>query len=300
MGLMMFSASAFAQEDKQDNTPGMGALSVGVNINCLGLGKSVSQPEDGAHVAEFVSATDALASRDMKFMTKDPLANIRVKYRMSNNMSLRLGVGFSGSSINYLEYVDDDLDHLKNPQSEKQIWDAVRAKNNTFSVNVGGEYQIGTGNMKFVMGYGLSYVIGGGKLTYDYGNQMTEANPTPTTIGMLRPNSDLNDYNPTSNNMDIAYARPTERYSIGHCQGIGATVDFGIEWFFVKKASLQANIGMTPVMYCFQPQTWSKFEGFSQKSQKVEQYTELISPGSHGIIYGTQNIGLNVGLNIYF
>lgn len=74
----------------------------------------------------------------------------------------------------------------------------------------------------------------------------------------------------------------------------------GVEWFMTGRISLAGAMTFTPVMFIFQPQTWTKFEGFSSKTGGVEQYNDLVSQGSSAVLYGTENIGFNVSLNYYF
>lgn len=132
---------------------------------------------------------------------------------------------------------------------------------------------------------------------------MTPENRVPSSMPMTRPapagskNPTLNDF---QSQLGIAYARPTRRYNVGYIHGIGINADMGVEWFMTGRISLAGAMTFTPVMFIFQPQTWTKFEGFSSKTGGVEQYNDLVSPGSSAVLYGTENIGFNVSLNYYF
>ena len=59
-------------------------------------------------------------------------------------------------------------------------------------------------------------------------------------------------------------------------------------------------MNFTPIMYTFQPQTYTIYEGFSTNTGKVEKYNGLVSPGSDAFLYGTENIGLRLSVNYYF
>ena len=119
--------------------------------------------------------------------------------------------------------------------------------------------------------------------------------------------------NQLSNNSTI---RPTDRYNIGYCNGIGFTCDMGIEWFFAGKMSLTAAITFTPLMIMFQPQTYATFEGIQTKditwnngsgttternkdNFEVVEFSHLVSPGSTALLYGTENLGFRIGFNYY-
>ncbi|MCF0174695.1 MAG: hypothetical protein HUJ95_05070 [Bacteroidales bacterium] len=295
---LLMAVSAFAQKPKQDNKPEVGKWSVGVSFNVLSIGKAVSQPADNTGVADFVSSNSAFVSEQMNIITKDPIAKINFKYLAKEHFALRIGVGVSGSKIDYREYVTDDLAKFNEPLSEKVVFDTVHGNLTTFSASLGGECRMGKQNVQFIIGFGLNYVIGGGRATLDYGNVLNVANPKPSTVGIADVNGALNTYKGT--HLGISWARPVERYTQGHTQAISFCFDMGIEWFFIKNASLQASLGIVPVSVAFQPQSWAKYEGLSEISNKVETYVDLVSPGSTAILYGTNNLSLNFGLNYYF
>ena len=50
--------------------------------------------------------------------------------------------------------------------------------------------------------------------------------------------------------------------------------------------------------------TWMECEDLIKKidkyNGKVAQYNDLISPGSTYLLYGTENIGVNISLHYYF
>ena len=52
-------------------------------------------------------------------------------------------------------------------------------------------------------------------------------------------------------------------------------------------------------MVTFQPKTYATYEGFSANTGKVEQVTDVVSPGSCALLYGTQNLGCRIALTYY-
>ena len=144
--------------------------------------------------------------------------------------------------------------------------------------------------------------IAGGGLSFNYGNTMTPENRVPSSMPMTRPatSGTAASFNDFQADLGITYARPTERYNVGYIHGVGINADMGVEWFMSGRLSLAGAMTFTPLMFVFQPQTWSKFEGYSTKTGLVEKYNDLVSPGSHAVLYGTENIGINISLNYYF
>ena len=56
----------------------------------------------------------------------------------------------------------------------------------------------------------------------------------------------------------------------------------------------------------FQPQTYTTYEGYTSLAiaggsdeGSVIEYNKLVSPGSTGLLYGTNNFGLRLSLNYY-
>lgn len=102
----------------RDNTPEAGSWSVGVKFNMLGLGQAVSQPGDGEGVATFISSTSAMSERQMSVMAENPLVQLQFKHKSSKHWAQVIGVGISGSHLDYREYVFDDLARKSNPDSD--------------------------------------------------------------------------------------------------------------------------------------------------------------------------------------
>lgn len=305
-GALLLSSALFAQERgkgaSEKFSPKGGEWSIGVTFNPATLGYKLSmQPKAGEYAGAFIS-DNATASKQMFILSQDPLAAFRLRYYINENWAIRATVGLNGSHIDYKEYVQDDLAKSIDPNSENKVVDDAISNLNSGSLAVGAQYLAGKGPLKFLAGFNLVYAIAGGGLSFDYGNAITSLNPVPSSMPMTQPaasGSDptLNDFKST---LGIAYGRPLKRYNVGVTQGLGISADMGVEWFIMGKLSLTAAMTFTPVMFMWQPQTYAIFEGFSSLTNKVEQYNDLISPGSHALLYGTENIGFNVALNYYF
>ena len=114
---------------------------------------------------------------------------------------------------------------------------------------------------------------------------------------MSKINDKLNDFEA---NEVMAYARPTEQYNVGLCHAFGVSGNMGVEWFFIPKVSVGAEVCIVPVMVAFQPQTYIKYEGVNRYTGEVQEITNFISKGSSYLLYGTENISLNLSLHYYF
>ena len=304
LAVLMAVPALMAQEktQKEWDEPKVGNVSIGITFNPVSLGSRLTvQPKAGNSVNETVSGNMAV-DKQLYALSQDPVAAFRLKYRFAEKWNLRVALGFSGSHINYTEYVQDDKAVLENPASTNKVSDVVKSELNSGNLIVGAEFVKGK-KLKFTMGFSLLYALGGGKLTFDYGNKLTELNPIPSTLpytGWISGSTAaLNPDNGAAKAQGIAWGRPLKTNYSGIHHGLGAMVDMGIEWFFQDRISLGAAVTFTPIMFTFQPQTYGVMEGYSTLSGKVEQYNLLVSPGGWSCLYGTENIGFQVSLNYY-
>jgi len=288
---------AQAKKERTNHSPEVGSVSLGFTFNPASMGSQLNvQPKTGEFAREILK-TDA-NNRQLFMLSQDPIAALRLKVHAREHLNVRVSLGFSGSHINYSEYVRDDLAFELDPNSEAKVSDQIQSDMNSTNIAVGVEYAGGSGNLRFIAGFNLLYAFAGNKITCSYGNQLTALNQAPSTMSLLgTPGTDLNEWQAAQG---IAYARPTERYTKGFNHGIGAQVDMGVEYYFMDHVSIGATVTFTPVMAVMQPQTYSIYEGYSQKSAQVESYNALYSPGSWMLLYGTQNIGFQLSMNYYF
>lgn len=298
--ICLIATSASAQKsEKSYYTPKKGDWAVGVIFNPASLGSKLAiQPKHGEFAGTYVQGL-ALDKRQMFIMSQDPVAGIRLKYHTSNKSALRISAGLNGSVVNYREYVTDDRAVALNPNSTNKVIDNAQSAFNSVSLMVGNEWKLGEKAVKFVFGFDVMYTVAGGKLRYQYGNAITEYNKVPSTMPMLdtTTNEGVNDW---VENAAIPYARPVRSYNQGYIHGIGVSVDMGLECFVAERLSLGVALNFTPLMFTIQPRTWTTYEGFNNWSGKVEEFTNLVSPGSNALLYGTENIGCRITMQYYF
>ena len=292
--LFILANSAYAQEKYSEPQKGDWAISVTFNPASLGY-KMACQPSPGDFVGNYI--TDLAGNpKQMYILSQDPLAAIRAKYYTNDKTAFRMGFGFNGSVVNYREYVQDDLAVALNPESQNKVVDKVTSRLNSISLSAGMEWKTGSKKIKFIYGFDILYAIAGGRLVFDYGNAMTDLNHIPSTMPITAPKGDLDDF---QSKVGIAYARPVESYNTGYIHGLGVQADAGLEFFLTPQIALGLSMTFTPIMATFQPKTYTTYEGFSANSGQVEQFTEMVSPGSWALLYGTENLGCRIALTYY-
>lgn len=305
--LCALSMGAMAQTEKEAKvyTPEVGKFAIGINFNPVAAAQggnaasfsTVGQFLYGSESSEDGVIKDAESKpHQMYILAQQPMVAFSFKYQLKEQLAFRASIGFSGADINYREYVNDDRALALNPMSADQVADAVNLKYAGGGITAGIEYSAGK-NLRFVCGGGLMYSFGGGQVDFKYGNSITEANQHPTTMEKIDKN--INEF-ASSGCTWMDYGRPIKEYNIGVSHGIGIYLNLGIEWFFMKNVSLGATVDLTPIMVAFQPQTYTIYEGYDKYNGKVAQYNDLISPGSSYLLYGTENIGVNLSFHYYF
>ena len=304
--LCALSMGAMAQTEKEAKvyTPEVGSFAIGVNFNPVAAaqgGNAASFSTVGQFLYGSASDDGIISNAESKpnqmyILAQQPMVAFSFKYQAKEHMAFKASVGFSGANINYREYVNDDRALALNPMAEDQVADAVNLKYAGGGVTLGLEFSAGK-NLRFVGGFGLMYSFGGGDVKFEYGNQITEANQHPTTMEKIDKN--INEF-ASSGCTWMDYGRPVKQYNVGVSHGIGLYANLGLEWFFMKNVSIGATVELTPIMVAFQPQTYTIYEGFDKYNGKVAQYNDLVSPGSTYLLYGTENIGVNISLHYYF
>ena len=300
---LMASLTLSAQEKKSKAyNPAVGSFSFGLTFNPMAIENKAYQPTTGSFAGNFIK-TFGTEPKEMFILGKEPLASFLLKYRMAEFVSLRANIGFTGSLINYKEYVDDDAALRNNSLSQAKTVDVIHNKLNKVSFGLGAEFHKNVGAFQFNFGASLLWAIGGGSISTTYGNPLTkDGNWVRTTMPYLRnsnDNSTLNQYAAADSRNAIANGYLVESYNQGYIHGLGLSVDMGIEWFCLPNISVALSMTMTPIMGVFQPQTWSIYEGYSSWTDRVEQYNKLVSPGSNALLYGTETFGLRISLNYY-
>ena len=308
--LFLISAALFmclmagAQEFTKGSAfnPKKGDFSFGVAYNPMSEFASY-QPEIKGFAGEFIKSLGEYPYQ-MYFLGVDPKVSFMFRKHITDNWAARVSLGFSGSKVNYKEYIRDDVSYHLDPDTENREVDCVHGILNGISLSASAEYHKSFGRLAFIAGAGLQFASGGGKLTFEYGNGFdTESNGNAPSVmpycqlevGELKT---LNKYN-NNKIANVNYARPLERYNVGDCKALALIGDMGVEYFFIGQMSISAAVTFAPLTFYWQPQTYAKFEGYDTKEKKVVEFNALVSPGSSAVLYGTQNFGVRIGFHYY-
>lgn len=276
------------------NVPGAGSHSIGFMYNPVSGVRANGVFKAGDFVGNTIAAQGAAPYQ--MFILADPMISLRYKYKMKENVAFRATLGFSGARFNYKEYVRDDAALADDPFSTKQVEDIIRFKMSGGGINLGLEFSAGKNNLRFAGGVGLMYSFGGGSMKFSYGNKMDEDNKTPSVMPIIDSLAATGIYY----DVDLAKARPTKRYEVGVVHAFGLTLDAGVEWHFTRDLSVGATLSFIPLIYAIQPKTYTDFEGFSAEDDDVKKFRKKVSSGSNYLLYGTENIGLQLSFNYYF
>ena len=307
-------------KSKKIFNPMGGDFSIGVTFNPLAIKNHDYQPDKNAWAGDFVKGLGG-TPKQMFILSTDPLVSFMINYHFTDVVSLRANIGISGSTVTYREYVINDEYYKDNPTDAYAMdtYDVVKSKLNGTTVGLGLEFTKAFGRLAFVGGFGLQYAIGGGSLSFAYGNELSKdltnsGAKLPSTAPYLKLEGEgtLNEWNNWSktaiqghdefmNDSGVPYVgRPVERYNVGMNHGIGLTADMGIEYFFAGQMSIGASVTFVPIMVVFQPQTYTKYEVYSDTEEKGVIWDQaVVSPGSRAFLYGTQNIGLRFSFKYY-
>ncbi len=284
-------------KSKKNYVAKKGSSSIGIMYNPVSGQRANGMFKAGDFVGNAIAAQGA--SPAQMVILADPMISIRFKHMITDVTAFRASLGFSGANFKYREYVQDDKEVADDPLlvGEALVEDMINFKLNGGGINIGLEFGGGPRNLRFSGGIGLMYSFGGGNMKFDYGNKMTEENPFPSTMPMI---CDTLMGSGHYYDIDLGGARPLKRYNVGMIHAFGLTLDAGVEWFFSQGLSVGATVSLIPLIYAVQPETYTEYEGWSMEDGKKLDFTKKVSSGSSYLLYGTENIGLQLSFNYYF
>lgn len=221
-----------------------------------------------------------------------PMVSLAGKYMITNHFGVRLNLGWIYNYQNTGYYVRDDAAHFLNPLSHKKVEDRYIYTKAGGSFNAAAEYRIGNRRIQGVVGGGLIYAFTISRERFSYGNGITELNINPSV------NPDMPQY--TMPSLDgFMSQRCLSRYQGSPTHYFGLMGFVGFEWFLCPWFSLGAEVNVS-ALYNWSQEVYTEVEGFNTLTGQRETWTELISPRSHGVNFGTGNIGANLTFTFYF
>ncbi len=220
-----------------------------------------------------------------------PVLSVAGKYMVTDNLGVRLNIGWLYNLKSEGAYVRDDIAYQNDRQSLDKVVDRANFHNAGASFNVAAEYRIGKRRVQGVVGGGLLYAFSYSSTTYSYGNAITPENPSPSFKRLYYGASPDREGFSSARFLRYFYSTPT------HYLGLMGFV--GVEWFISPWFSLGAEVNVAAV-YNWTQKLYYEAEGFNNNTKQQETWREEIAPSSHGFTFGTGNFGANFNLTFYF
>jgi hypothetical protein len=182
------------------------------------------------------------------------------RYFIKNDAAIRLNIKIRSSKDVENYYVLDDAAKALDPLSLRQVDDRLTTIDNLYHFSLGYERFKGIKRLRGFYGADLGYSYQKRREKYEYGNQMNQVNPTPTT------------------NWGKLSSRILENNG-GQQNVISIGVFAGVEYFFLPKFCIGTELGL---IYgkSWESQSYSKGEEMVV-SQHV-YYDRALSPGNSG------------------
>lgn len=222
-----------------------------------------------------------------------PRVSIAGKYMLTDELGLRVNLGWIHDANTQNAYVPDDAELTNDPLSGKKLTDSYITRESGGSFSAAIEYRVGKRRVQGVFSAGLMYAFSYDRTKYTYGNAITEINQNPS---VAFPDSEV-DVNSVPDG--FSSMRYLSRFSDSPSNYAGLILSAGIEWFVAPKVSIGGEVNIA-ALYNWTKATYYTGEGFNTLSNAVETWTELESPSSHGFGFGTGNIGSNLSVTFYF
>lgn len=217
-----------------------------------------------------------------------PTVSVMGKYMLTDKWGIRVNLGVLVKAKNHRLYTADDLGNYLHPDSYAKVVDNEKTTRSGGSLMAGAEYRLGKRRVQGVFGFGVLFGFSTNKTSYSYGNEITEFNRTPSTA--LSP--------ATFSDVPAGY-RLTEAYTDGPNFAVGAYASAGVEWFVAPKIALGADVNLN-IYGIIASQGYVKSEGYNEAYRRVEERTDLVTPGDRSFNLGTDNVGGSLYMTFYF
>lgn len=275
-----------AERDYSSWLPSAGEFSIGFGLDPLSTW--VGQLFNGHNTG------NALGKLHGDPMTGTPTIGIMGSYQLSSQLGVKVNMGFNNTRLALQEYQLDDALLFANPLSEARIADHMVHQSKLMSFALGADYRIGGKHaVQAVLGAGLIYARKSDAYKLNYGNAITEANQAPSST----------DFSPIVTNLSghhsfMPNARLKEKAEATNTFGLYGSV--GVEWFFVPKVCLGANVNIQ-LTNERQSRSFETWEGWNVDTQKLEEaHTDLGTSTGNLTTFATSHLGSNLYISFYF
>ena len=222
-----------------------------------------------------------------------PLVSIMGSYLATDHCEIHANIGINTSLSTERRFVQDDKAVMLDPNSLIQLVDIHKHQDLSATFAIGANYRVGERKIQGVFGGGLIYGYQGiNKDTYQYANQITEANQNPSVGAFTTPAPATYSTQMIPNSRLLSYSTQGR-----HMVGVYGQV--GVEWFLAKKFAIGANVNIL-IDYNFSVSAISKFEGFNTYTLQPQVVYVFDEPMQSGFDFNTDNIGANLYFAFYF
>lgn len=175
------------------------------------------------------------------------------RYFLTDNSALRVALQVYSYKNVENDYVRDDAAFMDDPLSRKEVQDRSSYSENDYSVRLGYQVFKGQNRLRGFLGADVAFGYGSGFEKYEYGNQMTQLNPNPTTS--------FSSSTPGKRILE-------EKYDSQVTLGIGAFT--GAEYYFMPNISVGVELGLI-YGHRVGRQEYEKFETMVNTQYVVEE-----------------------------
>jgi hypothetical protein len=196
------------------------------------------------------------------------------KYFLTDLSAIRAELYINRSTFNSKRYLQDDANVILNPFA--QVQDLRILVNRGIGIGTGYQKYKDMNKVRGTVGVIASYYFNKTITEYNWGNQMTVANP-----------------NPTSTNWYGAGGNPVSRQLKSVNSGshmVSAGIFAGFEYFFLPKISIGGELGFY-ISYNYDSQEYYTYESVQQGNLVFNE--QAVNPAESSIFYSTRMYDTN-------
>jgi hypothetical protein len=183
--------------------------------------------------------------------------NLYFRYFLSDNQAIRVTIRVNSSKNTYNYYVTDDAARAIDPLSRQQVEDRQTSFDNNYGIRIGYQKFRGYNRLRGFYGADLGFAYYKTNYTREYGNQMNQLNPSPTTHW-----GNLSSRTLESND------GATESLSLG--------IFGGAEYYIMPKICIGAELG---IQYGKMWESQGNLKGEEMNLTQLVKYDRAVTPG---------------------
>lgn len=233
----MFGFSSMAQdvgdeeqvtgEEKTDNDflPSSGDIAFGL---------------DGTPVFNFLSIIFTDADKSI------PTNTLYGRYFLDNSSAVRARIDIESGSDVTSHYVDDDAAQMEDPLSRDQVVDKRTTTSSTYGISLGYQMFLNNNRLRSFVGGDLGYHHSVTSREFEYGNEMSELNPNPTTYFGPGDERTLEDFSGAENILSAGVFTGAEYYilpkmCVGTEVGVTYRANFSKQGYEVQETMVESQ-----------------------------------------------------------